>query len=205
MMTACSNTNDLLRPCFKYQTTYQKKSDNTRIIGLFDDFDPYLVVAADKGTATFQILRMKCRFNGNSGLRWICLWGQHGYDHKKVGITAKGPGNAPNYISNPFKNPETDSIKVVAIGDMAGDVFGNGMLLSKSIHLIAAFNHQHIMFDPSPNATASWKERARLFSMSGSNWLDYKQISPGVAFLIVKRRKSSAQRKCNNCLISLQP
>ena len=106
--------------------------------------------------------------------------GQYGYDHKKVGITAKGAWECTKlHFKSIQKDPEKDPLQVVAIGDMGGDVFGNGMLLSRSIHLVAAFNHQHIFIDPTPDAAKSWKERQRLFKLRQSSWLDYRGISKG--------------------------
>ncbi len=140
-----------------------------------DDNDPYLVVAADKGTATFSDI-------ANSVSAAYGFWlgdafasgGSVGYDHKKMAITARGGWVS---VTRHFAEMGVDILKeeftVVGIGDMAGDVFGNGMILSENIHLIAAFNHMHIVLDPTPNAKASFKERERLFNLPRSTWKDY--------------------------------
>jgi len=149
-----------------------------------DDDDPYLVVAADKGTATFSDIA-----NGLSeGQKfWLgdafASGGSHGYDHKKMGITAKGAWvSVQRHFREMGINVQKDPIDVIGVGDMAGDVFGNGMLLSKALRLKAAFNHMHIFLDPNPGDTqASWKERKRLFDMPRSSWDDYNRdlISKG--------------------------
>ena len=149
-----------------------------------DDDDPYLVVAADKGTATFSDIS-----NGISTDQkfWLddafASGGSNGYDHKKMGITAKGAWiSVQRHFRELGVNVQTDSFSVVGVGDMAGDVFGNGMLLSKSLHLKAAFNHMHIFIDPEAgDAKAKWKERKRLFDKPRSSWEDYnsKLISKG--------------------------
>ena len=108
--------------------------------------------------------------------------GSAGYDHKKMGITARGVWES---VKRHFRemgiNTETDDFTVIGVGDMSGDVFGNGMLLSKHIKLIGAFNHMHIFVDPDPDPAVSWKERNRLFKMGRSSWSDYdaKLISDG--------------------------
>lgn len=149
----------------------------------YDEDDPYLVVAADKGTATFSDIA-----NGISEERGFWLGdafasgGSAGYDHKGMGITARGAWES---VKRHFREIGIDSqsqdFSVVGIGDMMGDVFGNGMLLSKHICLKAAFNHMHIFLDPSPNAAKSWTERKRLFELPRSTWEDYNQdlISKG--------------------------
>jgi glutamate dehydrogenase len=148
-----------------------------------DGDDPYLVVAADKGTATFSDIA-----NGISADYdfWLddafASGGSAGYDHKKMGITAKGAWEA---VRRHFREKDLDVQKapftVAGIGDMSGDVFGNGMLLSKKIRLVAAFNHMHIFLDPDPDTAASFKERQRLFRMGRSGWTDYREdlISKG--------------------------
>lgn len=140
-----------------------------------DEDDPYLVVAADKGTATFSDLANEI---AESHDFWLgdafASGGSQGYDHKKMGITARGAWVA---VQRHFRelglNTQTDDFSVIGIGDMAGDVFGNGMLLSKTLRLLAAFNHQHIFFDPNPDSQASWVERKRLFDLPRSSWADY--------------------------------
>ncbi|MBH0031005.1 MULTISPECIES: NAD-glutamate dehydrogenase [unclassified Pseudoalteromonas] len=148
-----------------------------------DEDDAYLVVAADKGTATFSDIA-----NGiaNEYNFWLgdafASGGSVGYDHKKMGITAKGAWES---VKRHFREMDIDcqttDFTVVAIGDMAGDVFGNGMLLSKHIRLQVAFNHMHIFVDPNPDAATSYPERERLFNMPRSSWDDYNKelISAG--------------------------
>lgn len=148
-----------------------------------DQDDPYFVVAADKGTATFSDIANKISLERNFWLGdAFASGGSNGYDHKAMGITAKGAWVA---VQRHFRelglNTQTDNFSVIGIGDMAGDVFGNGMLLSKHIQLVAAFNHLHIFIDPTPDPTASWQERQRLFDLPRSSWSDYDQtlISEG--------------------------
>ena len=140
-----------------------------------DGDDPYLVVAADKGTATFSDIA-----NGLSAEYGFWLddafasGGSAGYDHKKMGITARGAWEA---VKRHFRelgvNTQEDPFTVAGIGDMAGDVFGNGMLLSRKIKLVAAFNHRHIFLDPDPDIAGSYKERQRLFTTPRTGWDDY--------------------------------
>ncbi len=158
----------------------EKRSTSKKLV-CYDDFDPYFVVAADKGTATFSDFANSVSLNKQFWLGdGFASGGEHGYDHKKVGITAKGAWECTKlHFKAIQKHPEQDGLNVVAVGDMSGDVFGNGMLLSKSIHLIAAFNHLHIFIDPTPNPMDSWKERRRLFKLKRSSWTDYKGISKG--------------------------
>ena len=140
-----------------------------------DDDDPYLVVAADKGTATFSDIA-NC-LSDQYGF-WLgdgfASGGSNGYDHKQMGITAKGAWvSVQRHFRELGKDVQKESFTVVGIGDMSGDVFGNGMLLSKHICLQAAFNHLHIFIDPQPNPARSFSERARLFKKAGSSWEDY--------------------------------
>ena len=140
-----------------------------------DADDPYLVVAADKGTATFSDLA-----NGIARARGFWLGdafasgGSVGYDHKKMGITARGAWES---VKRHFREIGTDiqarDFTVIGIGDMSGDVFGNGMLLSRRIKLVGAFNHRHIFLDPDPDPRTSYRERRRLFRRAGSQWTDY--------------------------------
>lgn len=149
----------------------------------YDEPDPYLVVAADKGTATFSNYANEVSLEYG---HWLgdafASGGQTGYDHKKMGITAKGAWES---VKRHFRelglNTQKESFTVVGIGDMAGDVFGNGMLLSEHIKLLAAFNHMHIFIDPDPDPKASFDERQRLFNLPRSGWNDYdsKLISKG--------------------------
>jgi len=148
-----------------------------------DGDDPYLVVAADKGTATFSDI-------ANAVAAEYGFWlgdafasgGSAGYDHKKMAITARGAWES---VKRHFRelgvNPQTAGFTVAGIGDMSGDVFGNGMLLSRHIKLVAAFDHRHVFLDPSPDAERSFKERERLFNLPRSSWADYdaKLISKG--------------------------
>ncbi|NGN96691.1 NAD-glutamate dehydrogenase [Grimontia sp. S25] len=148
-----------------------------------DEDDPYLVVAADKGTATFSDLANSVSDQYNFWLGdAFASGGSNGYDHKAMGITAKGGWES---VKRHFREigidcQETD-FTCVAVGDMAGDVFGNGMLLSKHIRLLSAFNHLHIFIDPNPDSAKSWVERDRLFKLPRSSWEDYnpKLISKG--------------------------
>ena len=148
-----------------------------------DEDDAYLVVAADKGTATFSDIANGIADEYNFWLGdAFASGGSVGYDHKKMGITAKGAWES---VKRHFREMDIDcqttDFTVVAIGDMAGDVFGNGMLLSKHIRLQVAFNHMHIFVDPNPDATSSYPERERLFNMPRSSWEDYNKdlISAG--------------------------
>ena len=148
-----------------------------------DGDDPYLVVAADKGTATFSdyanAISQKYEF-------WLddafASGGSAGYDHKKMGITARGGWES---VKRHFREKDVDiqsePFTVIGIGDMSGDVFGNGMLLSKTIQLVAAFDHRDIFIDPKPTTERSWLERKRLFEMPRSSWQDYNHelISQG--------------------------
>jgi glutamate dehydrogenase len=149
----------------------------------FDEDDPYLVVAADKGTATFSDLANAISFEYGFWLGdAFASGGSVGYDHKKMGITAKGAWESvKRHFYELNIDIQNNDFTVVGIGDMAGDVFGNGMMLSRHIKLVGAFNHIHIFIDPTPNAEESFKERERLFYLPRSNWTDYdkKLISKG--------------------------
>jgi glutamate dehydrogenase len=140
-----------------------------------DADDPYLVVAADKGTATFSDI-------ANALAQEYDFWlddafasgGSAGYDHKKMGITARGAWESvKRHFRELGQDIQTTPFTVVGVGDMSGDVFGNGMLLSQHIKLIAAFDHRHIFIDPLPNPATSWAERKRLFDLPRSSWMDY--------------------------------
>ncbi len=140
-----------------------------------DEDDPYLVVAADKGTATFSDIA-----NGIAGEYGFWLGdafasgGSAGYDHKGMGITAKGGWvSVQRHFRERGIDVQKDLSTVIGIGDMAGDVFGNGLLLSDKLQLVAAFNHQHIFIDPNPDAAKSFVERKRLFDLPRSSWADY--------------------------------
>ena len=148
-----------------------------------DGDDPYLVVAADKGTATFSDTanEIAARYGFWLGDAFAS-GGSEGYDHKKMGITARGAWESVKWhFAALGLNPDTDEFTVAGVGDMSGDVFGNGMLLSEHIRLIAAFDHRHVFIDPSPDPAASFAERERMFALPRSSWADYDQalISPG--------------------------
>jgi glutamate dehydrogenase len=146
-----------------------------------DEDDTYLVVAADKGTATFSD-------TANAVAREYGFWlddafasgGSVGYDHKKLGITARGAWES---VKRHFRelgiDPQTDEFTAVGIGDMSGDVFGNGLLLSDKLRLFAAYDHRHLFIDPDPDPATSYAERRRLFEMPGSSWADYAGLSEG--------------------------
>jgi glutamate dehydrogenase len=140
-----------------------------------DGEDPYFVVAADKGTARFSDVANAI---AQSRDFWLddafASGGSNGYDHKAMGITAKGAWvSVQRHFLEMGTDIQTDPIEVVGCGDMSGDVFGNGMLLSKAIKLVAAFDHRHIFIDPDPDPAVSWKERQRLFDLPRSSWEDY--------------------------------
>jgi glutamate dehydrogenase len=152
-------------------------------VRVLDDDDPYLVVAADKGTATFSD-------TANAIAAEYDFWlddafasgGSSGYDHKALAITARGAWES---VKRHFRELGRDAVSepftAVGIGDMSGDVFGNGMLYSRQTRLVAAFDHRHVFIDPEPDAAAGWAERSRLFELPGSSWDDYDraQISRG--------------------------
>jgi glutamate dehydrogenase len=140
-----------------------------------DGEDPYFVVAADKGTATFSDVA-----NAIAASRdfWLddafASGGSKGYDHKAMGITAKGAWvSVQRHFLEMGVDVQSEPVEVVGCGDMSGDVFGNGMLLSKAIKLVAAFDHRHIFLDPDPDPATGWKERKRMFGMPRSSWEDY--------------------------------
>ncbi len=148
-----------------------------------DGDDPYLVVAADKGTAAFSDI-------ANGIAKDYGFWlddafasgGSKGYDHKKMGITAKGAWvSVQRHFREKDINVQTDSITVVGVGDMSGDVFGNGLLCSEAVKLVAAFDHRDIFIDPDPDPAKSFQERQRMFDLPRSSWQDYntKLISKG--------------------------
>ena len=166
-----------------------------------DQDDPYLVVAADKGTATFSDTA-----NLVSGQHdfWLqdafASGGSAGYDHKVMGITARGAWESvKRHFRGLGKNIQIEKFTVLGIGDMSGDVFGNGMLLSPVIQLVAAFNHLHIFIDPAPDVKTSFQERQRLFKLPRSSWTDYNKglISKGGGIFSRKLKKIpiSAQMK----------
>ncbi len=148
-----------------------------------DDDDPYLVVAADKGTATFSDIANQVSIDYGFWLGdAFASGGSAGYDHKKMGITARGAWESvKRHFSEMGLDTQSQAFTVAGVGDMSGDVFGNGMLLSPHIRLRAAFNHLHIFLDPEPDATLSFEERKRLFALPRSSWNDYDEtlISAG--------------------------
>ncbi len=166
-----------------------------------DGEDPYFVVAADKGTARFSDVA-----NGiaeQAGF-WLgdafASGGSNGYDHKAMGITAKGAWiSVQRHFLEMDVDVQSDPIRVVGCGDMSGDVFGNGMLLSKAIKLVAAFDHRHIFIDPDPDPAASWKERKRMFHLPRSSWENYDAAlisrGGGVFSREMKRIKLSKQAR----------
>ncbi len=148
-----------------------------------DEDDTYLVVAADKGTATFSDLANSVAIDYGFWLGdAFASGGSAGYDHKAMGITAKGAWES---VKKHFRelglDTQSEDFTVVGVGDMSGDVFGNGMLLSEHIQLVAAFDHRHVFVDPTPNAETSYAERRRLFDLPRSSWDDYDRslISAG--------------------------
>jgi glutamate dehydrogenase len=175
-----------------------------RMVVRHDKDDAYLVVAADKGTATFSDI-------ANSISQEYSFWlgdafasgGSAGYDHKKMAITARG---AWECVKRHFREMGVDiqaqNFSVCGIGDMAGDVFGNGMLQSPHIRLIAAFNHQHIFIDPSPDAATSFAERQRMFNLPRSSWEDYsrKAISKGGGVYLRSAKTLSLSREAQTLL-----
>ncbi|GAA1903319.1 NAD-glutamate dehydrogenase [Streptantibioticus ferralitis] len=148
-----------------------------------DEDDTYLVVAADKGTATFSDIANEVAISYGFWLGdAFASGGSVGYDHKKMGITARGAWESvKRHFREMGHNTQEQDFTVVGVGDMSGDVFGNGMLLSEHIRLVAAFDHRHIFIDPEPDAATSYAERRRLFELPRSSWADYdsKLISAG--------------------------
>lgn len=148
-----------------------------------DEYDPYLVVAADKGTAHLSDTANKLSLEYG---HWLgdafASGGSAGYDHKVEGITAKGAWACiRHHFAKLGVDPEKDVIRVVGVGDLSGDVFGNGALRSQTMKLVGAFNHMHIFLDPDPDPAASFRERERMFKLPRSGWTDYdkKAISKG--------------------------
>ena len=161
----------------------------------YDGFDPYLVVAADKGTATFSDMA-----NGVAAEYdfWLddafASGGSNGYDHKEVGITAMGAWECvKRHFREMGRDIQSEPFTVAGIGDMSGDVFGNGMLLSRTIRLVAAFDHRHVMIDPAPDPEISYRERERLFHMGRSSWEDYDRTALSAGGMIVSRGAKSVE------------
>jgi len=169
----------------------------------YDEDDTYLVVAADKGTATFSDIANGVAIDYGFWLGdAFASGGSVGYDHKGMGITARGAWES---VKRHFRELGVDSqsedFTVVGIGDMAGDVFGNGMLLSKHIRLLGAFNHLHIFVDPTPDAAKTWPERKRLFDTPGTAWTDYntKLISKGGGIFERKAKSIPISAQMKDC------
>ncbi len=148
-------------------------------VRVHDGEDPYLVVAADKGTATFSDMANALALERGFWLGdAFASGGSEGYDHKALGITARGAWQS---VRRHFRelgvDPERDEVTVAGVGDMSGDVFGNGMLLSRTLKLVAAYDHRHVFVDPEPDPEASWAERRRLFELETSSWADYDEAT----------------------------
>ncbi len=163
-----------------------------------DEDDTYLVVAADKGTATFSDIANGVAESYNFWLGdAFASGGSAGYDHKKMGITARGAWES---VKRHFRelgvDTQSEDFTVVGVGDMSGDVFGNGMLLSEHIRLVAAFDHRHIFLDPTPDAAVSYAERRRMFELPRSSWADYNTdlLSAGGGVFPVRPRRSPSTR-----------
>lgn len=171
---------------------------------IHDDDDPYLVVAADKGTATFSDLANEVSEKYGFWLGdGFASGGSYGYDHKKMGITAKGAWEAvKRHFRETGLDTQNDKFSVVGVGDMSGDVFGNGMLLSRKIQLLAAFDHRHIFIDPNPDCETSWLERKRLFDKGRSSWADYDMglLSTGGAVLDRSAKKVHVSEEARQAL-----
>ena len=158
-----------------------------------DGEDPYFVVAADKGTATFSDVANAIALDRNFWLGdAFASGGSQGYDHKAMGITAKGAWiSVQRHFLEMGVDVQSEPVRVVGCGDMSGDVFGNGMLLSKAIKLVAAFDHRHIFIDPDPDPAKSWKERERMFDLPRSSWDDYDRKVMSKGGMIVPRSQKS--------------
>jgi glutamate dehydrogenase len=144
-------------------------------VTVLDGDDPYFVVAADKGTATFSDVANAIAIDRNFWLGdAFASGGSHGYDHKAMAITARGAWvSVRRHFLEMGVDIQSEPVTVAGCGDMSGDVFGNGMLLSKAIKLVAAFDHRHIFLDPDPDPAKSWAERSRMFALPRSSWADY--------------------------------
>ena len=166
-----------------------------------DGADPYLVVAADKGTATFsdvanEIAAARGFWLGDA----FASGGSRGYDHKAMAITARGAWESvKRHFLELGLDPATQPFTVVGIGDMNGDVFGNGMLLSDQIRLVAAFDHRHVFIDPSPDPKTSFDERRRLFALPRSSWADYDRALLSAGGAIIERTAKSVTLSPEAC------
>lgn len=171
---------------------------------IYDQKDPYLVVAADKGTAAFSDFANEVSESRNFWLGdAFASGGSKGYNHKDVGITARGAWECVKlHFQEQSMNCQTEVFKAIGIGDMSGDVFGNGMLLSKKTALIAAFNHIHIFLDPNPDTNTSFKERHRLYHLEKSSWQDYnpRLISAGGGVFLRKSKEINISKEIKTLL-----
>ena len=160
---------------------------------IHDGDDPYFVVAADKGTATFSDVANSIALDRNFWLGdAFASGGSNGYDHKAMGITAKGAWiSVQRHFLEMGVDVQSEPVRVVGCGDMSGDVFGNGMLLSNAIKLVAAFDHRHIFIDPDPDPTRGWAERKRMFELPRSSWDDYDRKLMSKGGMIVPRSQKS--------------
>jgi glutamate dehydrogenase len=160
-----------------------------------DGDDPYFVVAADKGTATFSDVANAIALDRNFWLGdAFASGGSNGYDHKAMGITAKGAWiSVQRHFLEMDIDVQSEPVRVAGCGDMSGDVFGNGMLLSKAIKLVAAFDHRHIFIDPDPDPAKSWAERHRMFNLPRSSWDDYDRKVMSKGGMIVPRSQKSIE------------
>ncbi|QNN64619.1 NAD-glutamate dehydrogenase [Sphingomonas rhizophila] len=160
---------------------------------IHDGDDPYFVVAADKGTASFSDVANAIALDRNFWLGdAFASGGSNGYDHKAMGITAKGAWiSVQRHFLEMGVNVQVDPVRVAGCGDMSGDVFGNGMLLSKAIQLVAAFDHRHIFIDPNPDPAKSWTERKRMFELPRSSWDDYDRKLLSKGGMIIPRSQKS--------------
>ncbi|MDB5478165.1 MAG: NAD-glutamate dehydrogenase, partial [Alphaproteobacteria bacterium] len=155
--------------------------------------DPYLVVAADKGTASFSNIANEISLSHNFWLGdAFASGGSQGYDHKEIGITARGAWECiKRHFREMGKDIQSQEFTVAGVGDMSGDVFGNGLLLSEKTKLIAAFDHRHIFVDPNPDPAASFAERKRLFEKPASSWMDYNAALLSTGGAIFNRQDKS--------------
>ncbi|WP_300973453.1 NAD-glutamate dehydrogenase domain-containing protein [Sphingomonas sp. LHG3406-1] len=173
-----------------------------------DGNDPYFVVAADKGTATFSDVANAIALERGFWLGdAFASGGSNGYDHKAMGITAKGAWiSVQRHFLEMGIDVQTQPVTVAGCGDMSGDVFGNGMLLSTAIQLVAAFDHRHIFIDPTPDPAVSWQERKRLFDLPRSSWDDYDRtkLSPG-AMIVPRSQKEIELTPEAAAAIGVQP
>ena len=169
-----------------------------------DGDDPYFVVAADKGTATFSDIANQIAIDQDYWLGdAFASGGSNGYDHKAMGITARGAWvSVQRHFAEMSVDVQSDPVSVIGVGDMSGDVFGNGMLLSKSLKLVAAFDHRHIFIDPDPDPAKSWTERKRLFELKRSSWEDYDKrlISKGGGIYSRQSKKLTISAEASDLL-----